>query len=108
MKPIVSLLRRIGVCLLNYLDVHLKMDNISALTHINKLGGTKSRPLTQITRSLWEFCLKKGIHLTAEYLPGSKNTIADSLSRHYEDSSNWHLDPQLFASLDKIWGPFQG
>ena len=81
--------------------IHLKMENISALTHINKMGGTRSQQLTQITKSLWEFCLKKKIHLSAKYLPGSKNRIADALSRHYQDSSNWKLNTQLFHQINK-------
>ena len=89
------------------IHVHLKMDNITALTHINKMGGTKSQLLTQMTKSLWEFCLTKKIHLTAEYLPGNKNKIADALSRQYEDSSNWKLDPQLFTVLNNQWGPLE-
>ena len=87
------------------LHIHLKMDNITALSHINKLGGTRSQRLTEITKSLWEFCLKKKIHLTAEYLPGSMNIIADKLSRNFHDSSNWRLNPQLFKVLDQRWGP---
>jgi hypothetical protein len=89
------------------LHIHLKMDNITALTHINKLGGTKSQQLTEITKSLWEFCLRRNIHLTAEYLPGSMNSIADKLSRQFQDSSNWRLNPQLFASLNNRWGPLE-
>ena len=89
------------------IHVHLKIDNITALTHINKMGGTKSQLLTQMTKSLWEFCLTKKIQLTAEYLPGSKNKIADALSRQYEDSSNWKLDPQLFTVLNNQWGPLE-
>ena len=89
------------------IHIHLKMDNITALTHINKMGGTRSQQLTQITKSLWEFCLKKRIHLSAEYLPGSKNRIADALSRQYQDSSNWKLNKQLFNQINKQWGPLK-
>ena len=87
--------------------VHLKMDNISALSHINKKGGTKSRQLVEATKNLWEHCLSKNIILTAEYLPGVQNTIADTLSRRYTDWSDWKLNPRYFSTLNELWGPIE-
>ena len=92
---------------LSNIHVHLKMDNISALAHINKKGGTRSRQLVDATKNLWEHCLKKGITLTAEYLPGIQNTVADSLSRHYVDWSDWKLEPKYFNKLNNSWGPIK-
>ena len=45
--------------------------------------------------------------LSAEHLLGKWNTQADQESRHYQDSSDWHLDPSLFLALMKIRGPCQ-
>ena len=87
--------------------VHLKMDNIPALTYINKMGGTKSPLLHQTAKNLWSFCLEKKIQLTAEYLPGKKNTTADQLSRKYNDSSNWKLATEFFAQINHQWGPLE-
>ena len=85
--------------------IHLKMDNIVALTYINKLGGTRSDQMVQAAKSLWQHCLQHRIHVTAEHLPGVQNQIADRLSRHYEDWSNWRLDPTMFQKLNAEWGP---
>ena len=35
--------------------IHLKMDNTTALTYINKFGGTVSSELNQLTKSLWTY-----------------------------------------------------
>ena len=89
------------------LHIHLKMDNRSALVYINKLGGTRSQDLVQATKSLWQYCMTKGITLSAEYLPGEQNGIADALSRHHKDSSNWKLERAVFQQLNRRWGPFR-
>ena len=50
-------------------------------------------------------CLAKGFMITAEYLPGSQNQLADALSRRNPESSDWQLNPQIFRAIDSRWGP---
>ena len=87
------------------LSVLLRMDNRSAVSYINKMGGTHSRILSSIARDLWEWCFAKNIVIRAEYLPGLANTEADRESRRQEDSSNWMLDREVFQRLNIRWGP---
>lgn len=86
--------------------VLLKMDNVSAVRYINHLGGTKSRVLADMARELWHFCLDNEISVTAEYLPGASNVIADWCSREWSDISLWQLEPLVFQRLHHLWGPF--
>jgi hypothetical protein len=90
----------------NDLHVHVKTDNITAAVHINKMGGTKSERLVKITKQLWTHCLENNLRLTATYLPGKQNVIADRLSRQRPDASDWQLDPAVFRILNQTWGPF--
>ena len=39
----------------------LRMDDMSAVTYVNKLGGTISQNLTAITKTLWLWCLQRYI-----------------------------------------------
>ena len=66
----------------------LKMDNVSAVRYINKLGGTRSRLLAEIAKDFWHFCLQRRILLVAEYLPGTQNLVADWNSRFLIDASD--------------------
>ena len=61
--------------------VHLQMDNQTVVCYINHMGGTRSTTLSHTACRLWEWCLEKGVTLSAEYLPGSCNVVADRESR---------------------------
>ncbi len=62
-------------------SIPLKMDSISALTYINKMGGTISPELTRLAKELWLWCMERNISLSAEHLPSVLNTLADEESR---------------------------
>ena len=63
------------------IQVLLKMDNTSAVSYVNHLGGTRSSTLSQKAKELWLWCLDRGISLSAEFLPEESNTTADFQSR---------------------------
>jgi len=79
--------------------VHIQTDNMTALSYLVKMGGTKSLVLTQLSKELWEFILAQGITITAEHLPGKLNVEADTQSRMVNDSSEWKLSPIVFNKL---------
>ena len=78
------------------LTIHLKMDSMSALTYINKLGGTISPQLNSLAKELWLWCMERSILLRAQHLAGVLNTIADDESRVMKDLSDWQLCPEVF------------
>ncbi|CAB3993566.1 reverse transcriptase [Paramuricea clavata] len=89
------------------LHVHLRMDNKTAITYILKMGGTRSPILLRIAQELWDYALQNQISLTAEYLLGESNHEADWESRHYQDPSDWKLNPHVFQTLNTQWGPLE-
>ena len=85
----------------------LRMDNITAVTYVNKLGGTVSQQMNSIVKELWLWCMNRDITLTAEHLPGFLNTIADEESRVMKDNSDWMLHPRVFNRIQRRWGPLE-
>ena len=77
------------------ITVCLRMDNITAVAHINNKGGTRSPQLVNLTLELWQWCLQKSILITAQHLPGKLNKVADRESRELYDSIEWQIDPQV-------------
>ena len=89
------------------ITILLKMDNVTAVTYINKLGGTHSQSLCQLALSIWNWCLQQNIFLIAEHLPGKQNTLADEESRNMKDRCDWMLNPLIFNQIQHIMGPLQ-
>jgi hypothetical protein len=89
------------------IHVRLKMDNRSALTYINNLGGTHSLVLSNLAKDMWHWALQKGMMLSAEHLPGRLNQVADYESRHFSDASDWKLHTEIFSLLKSLSGPLQ-
>ena len=42
-------------------QIFLRIDNITALAYINKMGGTKSCELNDIAKKIWEWCISKDL-----------------------------------------------
>ena len=58
-------------------------------TYLLKMRGTTSLTMTKISKEIWEYLLKNGITITAEYLPGCLNVKVDWESRNIQNSSEW-------------------
>ena len=52
-----------------------------------------------IAKSIWQWATHWNIWLSAAYVPGSDNTVADFKSQHFEDNTEWSLSPVLFRKL---------
>jgi hypothetical protein len=80
---------------------------MTAVTYVNKLGGTVSPSMNSIVKELWMWCMNRDITITAEHLPGILNTIADKESRVMKDRSDWMLNPQIFRKIQQRLGPLE-
>ena len=85
------------------IHIHLKMDNRTVLTYINKYGGTASHELNQLAQELWLWCLDRIITLQATHLPWTLNCTADEESRVMKDISDWMLCTRVFSKSTKKW-----
>lgn len=86
------------------IHVHLRMDNRTAVSYINRMGGTRSFVLAQQACQLWQWCLQRGITISAEYLPGVDNCVADQESRLLQSSAEWKLNKQVLLHVIKTMG----
>ena len=84
--------------------IHLQLDNVTAVTFINNMGGTHSKPCNKVARDIWLWCIERKIWLTATHIPGVQNKTADRLSRKFNDRTEWKLNPNVFKLLTDKWG----
>ena len=89
------------------MTILLRLDNVTAVTFINRMGGTHSKPLCQLALALWEWCIQRNLFLVAEHLPGQQNVLADHESRSLRDQCGWMINPQLFCQIQDQLGPCQ-
>lgn len=87
------------------LTVLIMIDNTTAVSYINHLGGPVSPLATELTKQLWMWCLERNVTLKAQYLPGKENMRADRESRVMRDRSDWILNPKIFNRILAVLGP---
>lgn len=93
-------------CFANDLEgaqILLRIDNLTALAYINKMGGTRFRNLHELVKELWEWCMARNIWLFAEYV-ASKENPADEGSRLTNIDTEWELAPYAFNLVREKFG----
>ena len=87
------------------IHVRVKMDNTTAIAYLNHMGNTRSQSLAQYALQLWQWCLQRGITISAKHLLGVKNIKADLELRTLHSSVEWMLHPALCQWMIQIMGP---
>ena len=79
-------------------------DNSTAVSYIHKEGGTRSPFLNSLAQGILRWAESSSIRLTPQFIPGSLNMLADSLSRpHQLPYTEWSLNPEVFRSISRLW-----
>ena len=73
--------------------------NHTAMSHINKLGGTRSQNLSNLAIELWNYALNRNLIISAIHIPGKLSVLADHKSRIFNDSIEWMLNPRIFRGV---------
>ena len=81
----------------------LRIDNVTALTYINNICGTKSHICNLIANEIGTWSIDRNIWLSAEHLPGSKNVLTDEQSRVFDDTTEFMINKCVFLELVKIF-----
>ena len=86
------------------IQIHLQMDNRTAVFYVNRMGGTQSPVMCGLAIQLWQWCLERNLSLSAEYLPGVDNCVADRESRMIQSSAEWQLHKGTFQQIMATFG----
>uniref|UniRef100_A0ABD2WJK2 Tyr recombinase domain-containing protein n=2 Tax=Trichogramma kaykai TaxID=54128 RepID=A0ABD2WJK2_9HYME len=84
-------------------QILIRIDNLVAISYINKMGGIKYDYLNEITRKIWIWCMKRNIWLFAEYV-ASKENPADKDSRIKNADTEWELSNEAFNQIVRKLG----
>ena len=84
-------------------SIYIQMDSIVVLSYLVKMGGTRKKSLTILSKEICNYLLSKEITITAEYLPGLLNVEPDT-SRTVRHASETKLNPMIFQKMYKYRG----
>ena len=88
-------------------QVQFLIDNKTTCCYINRQGGTKSIRMNALARKLWLLAEDLNIHLSAMFIKGKNNVIADMLSRQGQIiKAEWTLSMKTFEWVSQMspWG----
>ena len=81
--------------------VQFQIDNTTAVSYVNNMGGIQSPELNMLALDIWEWAIDRSIWLSAVHIPGKENTGADKESRNFSDRHEWTLDKEVFDTIAK-------
>ena len=86
-------------------DSHIKIlsDNTTAVHCINNMGSCRSVDCDKITKSIWDWVIKRRLWLSSPHIPGRKNMEADEESRKTELRIKWKLNRTIFHNMLKYF-----
>lgn len=85
-------------------NILLRIDNVTAIACINKMGSTQHTHLNNITRMIWDWCETRNIHIFASYISSKENIQADFLSRNKVFNTEFELNNEAFKKAVESFG----
>ncbi|KAL7306209.1 hypothetical protein TKK_0001650 [Trichogramma kaykai] len=77
-------------------QILLHIDNTTAISYINQMGGVQYENLNTITRRIWQLCENKNIWIFATYIASADNKEADLESRRIKDNTEFQITDEMF------------
>lgn len=76
----------------------LRIDNTTAISYVNRMGGIQFPHLSNLARDIWQWCEKRNIYLYASYV-NTKENCADAESRKVNPDIEWELSQSAFELI---------
>ncbi len=85
--------------------VLVECDNVTAVSYVREMGGTKHGLRNQIALDIWNWAIDKSVWITITHLPGVSNFLADEASRTLEKpNTEWALEQNIFDQIIEQFG----
>lgn len=91
----------------NNCSILLRIDNTTAISYINRMGGIQFPKLREITRAIWNWCDGKKLLIHASYIESKENKEADEQSRILQQDTEWEIADWAFNKIVKKFGNFK-
>ena len=84
--------------------IHTMIDNTTAIGCINKLGTSRNMLYNSSTADIWKWALANNNFLSAAYIPGIDNVVADEESRKQYTDAECMLNKIIFDFAIEYFG----
>lgn len=81
----------------------LRIDNTTAISYVNRMGGIQYPHLNDLSRTLWSWCEQRGLWIFASYV-NTKENRADAASRIVNPDTEWSLSDKAFHDVIHHFG----
>jgi len=88
----------------NNASILLRIDNVTAVSCVNKMGGIQYPHLMSITREIWKLCERQNLYIYASYIRSKENAIADMESRKIFRETEWSLSNKVYGEIISLFG----
>lgn len=85
-------------------QVLLRVDNTTAISYINRMGGVQYPGLVSRAKELWKWCEARQIRVFASYIKSASNSDADRESRNENVDTEWELANFAFEKIVRQLG----
>lgn len=82
----------------------LRIDNVTAISYINRMGGVRFPHLNNLARTIWQWCEERKIWLYASYINTKDNIEADQESRRINPDTEIELNRSAFQIISQKLG----
>ena len=82
---------------LNFINIKVLSVNTTAVHCINNMGNCRSIDCDKITKSIWDWAIKRRLWLSSAHIPGRLNIEADEESRKAELRTEWKLNRTIYS-----------
>ena len=85
-------------------QILLRIDNTTAISYINRMGGIQYPQLNSITKEIWRWCEVRNLWIFASYISSEDNVEADFESRREMSGCEIELSQETFNLISNTFG----
>lgn len=84
-------------------DILLRVDNTTAISYVNRMGGVQYPHLHRVASMIWQWCEDRKIFIFASYIRSSLNVEADKESRNVNIDTEWELGSREYSQITRLF-----
>lgn len=88
-------------------ELLLRIDNTTAVSYVNRMGGIQYPKPNDITRKIWQFCEQRKLWMFASYIASKENVEADTASRALNVDTEWEVASWAYRKIIHKFGDIE-